>query len=115
MTNPGPGSTVLLTGAGGAAAVSFIKAVRNEPFLIHAADMDPNAAGLYLVPAAQRHRLLPGAHPHFVDHLLELCRRHAIDILVPTVDVELLGVARAEAAFAGIGVRLLVASPSTLA
>ena len=90
---------VLLTGAGGAAAVSFIKAVADERFVIHAADMDPNAAGLYLVPAAQRHRLLAGADPHFVAHLLDLCRRHAIDVLVPTVDSELLGVAQARRRF----------------
>ena len=108
------GPKVLLTGAGGAAAVSFIKAVRGEPFVIHAADMDPNAAGLYLVPAARRHRLRAGADPLFVAHLLELCRRQAIDVLVPTVDSELLGVARAEEAFAAAGVRVMVASTQTL-
>ena len=110
-----PDTRVLLTGAGGAAAISFIKAVRGEPFVIHAADMDPNAAGLYLVPAARRHRLLAGADPHFVEHLLDLCRRQSIDVLVPTVDSELLGVARAEEAFASAGVRVLVASADTLA
>jgi carbamoyl-phosphate synthase large subunit len=114
MTGTMSGSRVLLTGAGGAAAVSFIKAIRGEPFVIHAADMDPNAAGLYLVPAARRHRLLAGADPHFVTHVLQLCRQHAIDVLVPTVDSELLGVANAEAAFASAGVRVLVASPETL-
>ena len=107
-------SRILLTGAGGAAAISFIKAVQGGPFVIHAADMDPNAAGLYLVPAARRHRLLAGADPHFVGHLLELCRRQAIEVLVPTVDSELLGVASAEEAFASAGVRVLVASPQTL-
>src|SRR4051794_27384966 len=115
MTGTMSGSRVLLTGAGGAAAVSFIKAVSGEPFVIHAADIDPNAAGLYLVPAARRHLLLPGQDPHFVAHILELCRRHAIDVLVPTVDSELLGVASAEESFASAGVRLLLASPQTLA
>lgn len=105
---------VLITGAGGAAAVSFIKAVRSEPFILHAADMDPNAAGLYLVPDGQRHLIRAGAHPDFVPHVLQLCRQHAIDVLVPTVDSELLGVATAEADFEAAGVRLLVASASTL-
>src|SRR3954464_6844600 len=105
---------VLLTGAGGAAAVSFIKAVAGEPYGIHAADMDPNAAGLYLVPAERRHRLLAGADPRFVPHLLDLCRTHRIDVLVPTVDSELLGIARAEETFAAIGVRVMVASAETL-
>jgi carbamoyl-phosphate synthase large subunit len=114
MAEPTPARNVLLTGAGGAAAVSFIKAVRGEPFAIHAADMDANAAGLYLVPPDRRHRLLAGADPRFVPHLLDLCRRHRIDVLVPTVDAELLGVAQAEDAFAAAGVTLLVASARTL-
>lgn len=114
MTQATSAPRVLLTGAGGAAAVSFIKAVRGEPCIIHAADMDPNAAGLYLVPAAQRHRLLPGADPHFVAHVLDLCRGHRIDVLVPTVDSELLGIATAEARFAAIGVHVMVASAETL-
>ncbi len=103
MTEPAPGQRVLLTGTGGAAAVSFIKAVRGEPYVIHAADMDPNAAGLYLAPAAEGHRLLPGADPHFVAHVLDLSRSHRIDVLVPTVDSELLGVATAKNAFAAAG------------
>ncbi len=114
MTEARSEPRVLLTGAGGAAAVSFIKAVRGEPYIIHAADIDPNAAGLYLVPAARRHLLLPGADPRFVTHLLDLCRSHRIDVLVPTVDSELLGVATAEDRFAAIGVRVMVASPETL-
>ena len=114
MTRSHSQPRVLLTGAGGAAAVSFIKATRDEGVVLHAADMDPLAAGLYLVPAGQRHLLLPGADPGFVAHLLELCRQHAIDVLVPTVDVELLGVARARDRFASAGVRLLLASEATL-
>lgn len=106
--------SIMLTGAGGAAAISFIKAVREEPVDIHAADMDAFGAGLYLVPSERRHRVRAGADPEFVPHLLELCRAHAIDVLVPTVDSELLGVARAEAEFARAGVRLLLASAETL-
>jgi carbamoyl-phosphate synthase large subunit len=115
MTQPMSGPAVLLTGAGGAAAVSFIKAVREDGYTLHAADMDPYAAGLYLVPPQRRHRILPGANPQFVSHLLAICRRHAIDVLVPTVDVELLAIARAREAFESAGVRLLLASESTLA
>ena len=103
-----------MTGAGGAAAVSFIKATRDETVDLYASDMDPLAAGLYLVPPPQRHLVLAGADPGFVPHLLELCRRHAIDVLVPTVDSELLAVALAQDAFAGAGVRLLLASKTTL-
>lgn len=105
---------VLLTGAGGAAAVSFVKAVRGQPLALHMADMDPFAAGLYLVDAGRRHRLLPGADARFADHLLDICRRHAIDVLVPTVDVELLPIVRARERFAAAGVRLLLAPEAAL-
>jgi hypothetical protein len=54
MDSATSGRRVLLTGAGGAAAVSFIRALAGEPCVIHAGDMDPNAAGLYLVPANRR-------------------------------------------------------------
>lgn len=105
---------VLLTGAGGAAAVSFIKAVGQEPVDLYAADMDPYAAGLYLVPASRRHILRAGADPEFVPRLLDYCRENRIDVLVPTVDLELLPIALARAEFERLGVRLLLASERTL-
>jgi carbamoyl-phosphate synthase large subunit len=46
--------------------------------------------------------------------LLELCRAEAVDVLIPTVDTELLPLARARGAFAAAGVTLVVASPETL-
>jgi carbamoyl-phosphate synthase large subunit len=106
--------SVLLTGAGGAAAVSFVKALHDQSAVLHMADMDACAAGLYLVGSAQRHRILPGADAGFVAHLLDICRRHAIDVLVPTVDAELLPVARARAQFASAGVRLMLAPEAAL-
>jgi len=104
----------MLTGAGGAAAISFIKAVREEPVEIHAADMDAYGAGLFLVPPERRHRVPAGADPRFVSHVLHSCREHAIEVLVPTVDSELIGLAAAREAFAEIGVKLLLASEETL-
>lgn len=105
---------VLVTGAGGPAAVSFMKAVRGESVDLYAADMDPYAAGLYLVPSERRLIVPAGADPAFVPHVLDYCRREGIDVLVPTVDSELLPVARAKSDFAAAGVRLLLAPESTL-
>lgn len=115
MTESKSGAAVLVTGAGGAAAVSFIKGVKDERCALHAADMDPYAAGLYLVPASRRHRIPGGADPRFVPHLLELCRHRSIDVLVPTVDVELRPLAEAREDFESAGVRLMLASEETLA
>lgn len=106
---------VLITGAGGPAAISFMKAVREEPIDVFAADMDPHAAGLYLVPAERRLIVPAGASSDFVPRVLEFCRRNAVAVFVPTVDSELLPVARRCADFESVGTRLLLASEETLA
>lgn len=63
------------------------------------ADMDPCAAGLYLVPEERRLMVPRGDDPRLVTTLLDACARRTIDLLVPTVDAELVPVADARAAF----------------
>ncbi|MFD7735683.1 ATP-grasp domain-containing protein [Kitasatospora phosalacinea] len=98
---------VLVTGAGGPSGVGFLRALAGAAES-YAADVDPNGTGLYLVPRARRMLVPPGAHPGFADALLRLCRRHAIDVLVPTVDAELLPLAGLLPEFTAAGVRVLV-------
>jgi carbamoyl-phosphate synthase large subunit len=105
---------VLVTGAGGAAAVAFLRDLEDRVDLI-AADLDPYAAGLYLVPPTRRELLPRGDAAEFTTALLAACVRHKVDVLVPTVDVELAPISRRVADFAQHGVRVLVESPATLA
>ncbi|MFF4345019.1 ATP-grasp domain-containing protein [Kitasatospora sp. NPDC001540] len=98
---------VLVTGAGGPSGVGFLRALTGAAEL-YAADIDPNGTGLYLVPRAHRMLVPPGAAPGFADALLRLCRRYAVDVLVPTVDAELLPLASESARFTAAGVRVLV-------
>ncbi|MET0773853.1 MAG: ATP-grasp domain-containing protein [Candidatus Limnocylindrales bacterium] len=107
---------VLVTGAGGPSAVGVIRSLAREPRVaLHAADIDPNAAGLYLVPVDRRVLLPRGDEPGFADTLLEWCRASGIDVLFPTVDQELLAVARARASFAAAGVAVVLADARALA
>lgn len=106
---------VLVTGAGGPAAVSFIKAIPDGEMVLYTADMDPYACGLYFAPKERRAIIPAGASPDFVLHMLNYCRSQSIDVLVPTVDSELLPLARARSEFEAAGVRLLLASETTLA
>lgn len=106
--------SVLVTGAGGAAAVTLIRALRDE-YRVIAADMDPLAVGLYLVPTEQRVLLPRGDDPSFVPTLLQAARKHGADLVIPTVDVELADVSAAKDEFAAHGITLLVESPDTLA
>jgi carbamoyl-phosphate synthase large subunit len=104
---------IMLTGAGGASAISVWKSLgaSHELFMV---DMDPCAAGLYLVPAARR-RLVPrGDAPGFAEHLLSLCRELGIELLICTVDAELAPLARAREQFEALGIRLPLAPLAAL-
>ena len=106
---------VLVTGAGGPSGVSILQAMEGAPVVMLAADVDPYAAGLYLVPSERRAILPRGDDPRFVAAVLEICRRERVDVVVPTVDTELLPLAAARARYADAGVGLVLASQQTLA
>ncbi|WP_028045195.1 ATP-grasp domain-containing protein [Cellulomonas sp. URHE0023] len=81
---------VLVTGAGGPAGVAVIRSLlRRGDVEVFAADMDRWASALYLVDAQHRRLLPAGKAPDFVDVVRQLCADDAIDVLFPTVDVEL--------------------------
>jgi len=106
MTAP---TRVLVTGAGGPAGVAVIRRFLEDPTVdVLAADMDPFAAGLYLVGPDRRFLVPAGDADDFVDDVRRRCRIEGIDVVVPTVDSELLPLAEHRAAFADAGVRLAV-------
>jgi carbamoyl-phosphate synthase large subunit len=105
---------VLITGMGGPAGISVLRGIADDPFDVYSADIDPLAAGLYLVPPARRIMLPRGDSPRFVGAVMDVCRKHAIDVLVPTVDSELLPVAEARGEFEAAGVSLVNPSADTL-
>jgi carbamoyl-phosphate synthase large subunit len=106
---------ILVTGAGGPAAIAAMKSLRAEPSVeLLAADMDPWAAGLYLVPPEARTLLPAGAAPDFVDTLLTRCLTLEVDVVLPTVDAELRPLAHARDKFTAAGVALLLAEAEAL-
>ena len=81
---------VLVTGAGGPAGVAVIRSLlRRGDVEVFAADMDRWASALYLVDAPYRRLVPAGKAPDFVDVVRQICADDAIDVLFPTVDVEL--------------------------
>ncbi|MEU2653789.1 ATP-grasp domain-containing protein [Streptomyces sp. NPDC007325] len=104
---------MLVTGAGGPSGVCFLRALDGVAER-YAADLDPNGAGLYLVPRAYRMLVPPGGADGYAEAVLRLCERHRIDVLVPTVDVELVALSRAAAAFEAVGIRVLVSPADAL-
>ena len=104
---------ILLTGAGGAAAISVWKSLEAQ-HTIFMVDIDPCAAGLYLVPADRRMILPKGNHPDFVKTMLRICKERRIDVFIPTVDVELAPVSAEMKAFEAIGTKVPLSSAATL-
>jgi carbamoyl-phosphate synthase large subunit len=106
---------VLVTGAGGPAAIAAMKSLRTDPSVeLLAADMDPWAAGLYLVPPQARTLIPAGAADGFTDAVLARCQALGVDVLLPTVDAELRPLACARDQFAAHGTDLLLAPAAAL-
>jgi carbamoyl-phosphate synthase large subunit len=112
---PGPVTRVLVTGAGGPAAIAAMKSLRADASVeLLAADMDPWASGLYLVPPQARTLIPAGGAADFTEVALARCRALGVDVLLPTVDAELRPLAAARARFAAHGIDLLLAPAGAL-
>jgi len=105
---------ILVTGAGGPAAIGIIRRYVEVGHDVFAADMSEASAGLFMVPERNRLIVPPGKSHEFVPVLVETCRRLAIDILIPTVDCELVPCARAEAEFNATGTALMTSPADAL-
>jgi carbamoyl-phosphate synthase large subunit len=104
---------ILITGAGGAAAISVWKSLGQE-HEIYMADIDSCAAGLYLVPPPRRLIIPRGDAPEFVSHLLHECQKLQIEVLIPTVDTELFKLAQHATLFTTLGVKMPLSSAQSL-
>lgn len=104
---------ILITGVGGPAAVSVWKSLKDEHEL-YMADIDPNAAGLYLEPANRRLLIPKGNAPDFVTKMLGICSENQIEVLISTVDSELAPLAAAKNQFLELGIKLPLCSYETL-
>ncbi len=104
---------ILLTGVGGPAAISVWKSLNSEHEFFMA-DIDPCATGLYLVPEQQRIILPRGESPDFTHRVFELCQKHQIELLLPTVDSELDVLAASSAMFLDHGIKLPLSSVEAL-
>jgi carbamoyl-phosphate synthase large subunit len=82
-------TTVLITGAGGAAVPSIVRNLRERRgYRVLVADMNPNTVGLYL--ADKGFVIPPGGSAEFLPAIRGICERERVDVVVPLVDEELL-------------------------
>lgn len=105
---------VLVTGTGGTSSIAVMMALNSERVDLFAADADPYAPGLHLVDEDRRLLIPRGDTTSRTELVYELCERHRIDVLIPSVDCELVLLASARTFFAGIGTKIVLASEETL-
>jgi carbamoyl-phosphate synthase large subunit len=96
--------TIVITGSGTVTCQSVIKALRSQdeiPVRVVTVDAAADVAGRYF---SDEFELVPSASdPHYVDRLLEICRKYSADLLIPIVDYEFAPVSARRGEFAEIG------------
>ncbi len=105
---------VLITGMGGAAGIGVYRGLLETGVTLFCGDMDPLAAGLYFVEPEYRCLLPRGDAPGYAEALLRMCRSTGIDIVIPTVDAELIPLASQKDDFLSAGVRLMTSEAQAL-
>lgn len=106
---------VLITAAGNVfmpGTMACIKRNGEREIRLVGADMSRDETILRMCDAA--YQVPRGNDPHYVDALLDICRKERIDVLLPIMSVELEALAENRARFAAVGTRLSVSDPGPL-
>ncbi len=80
--------------------------------MIVGTDSDALSPGLYVCD--KRYVSVPIATKRYVEQLLDICRKHRIDVLVPTIDTELKTLSLNKEKFVDVGTYVLVSSPEVI-
>ncbi len=114
MSRHGITTNVVVTGAGGAAGVAVVRALRSTAGVrVLAADSDPHAPGVEL---AHHGFVLPRADSaKFIPMLLQACRHFAVDAIVCTVAEEMLAIESAQSDIHATGTKVWLPPASTVA
>lgn len=104
---------VLLTCAGRRNyMVGFFRSALDGRGRVYAADCSKDAPALH---EADRAFVVPEIdHPDYIEHMLGLCRDHAVRLLVPLNDLELPGLARNRERFVAQGTIPMVSPPAVI-
>jgi len=106
------GGPVLVTGAGGAAGIAVIQALRERGRPVVAADCDPDAVGLHLV--ADGGVVPRGDSPDFAAHVTKLATRFRATALICTVAEEIEALQDGAGLLAEAGLRSWLPSVQTV-
>lgn len=106
---------VLVTAAGRRTGLvrAFAEAAHTRGGRVFASDVDPLAPSLYLADEAVQ--IPRTSDPGYLEALLEAVRRHAIRLVIPTIDTDLAVLAANHQAFASLGCRVAVSGEAFVA
>ena len=102
---------VLVTGAGSAAALVLVDSLRGDAVTLFLGAVDPHEPALRLV---QEGRRITTPTCGDTASLVRACAEHHIDVLVPTRDVDLLGLARQRHRFGMVGTTVMLPATASL-
>jgi len=105
--------TLLRTAAGSPPTVTQYKAFQALGCRIVAADCDPASVGFHFADAAYVVPRVGAAD--YLERMLAVCRREAVDLFLPALDEELALCGEHRGRFEALGTRLLLSSPEALA
>lgn len=98
----------MVTGVGGGVGQSILKALADTTYDVVGVDSEELAAGLYTAPKA--YKGYNASDPHFVDQLLEICRKEECGLIFAGHDAELLPLSEHAEQFRSEGVIPVVSS-----
>ncbi|MBR6019169.1 MAG: ATP-grasp domain-containing protein [Lachnospiraceae bacterium] len=107
---------ILFTGVG--RRVELLQAFRNaalvlnKDLMIYGADMTGTAPALAYCNYVRR--VVAMKDPRYIDGLLSICREDNIDLLIPTIDTDLLVLAENKEKFERIGTRVMISEPDKI-
>lgn len=84
---------ILFTGGGGSGSEGLFKLLEGK-YEVHFADADVDSKP-YSIPLNRWHRIDKASSLNFLDSIKKLCYKHSIDVLIPSVDEELIPLALA--------------------
>lgn len=104
---------ILFTGVG--RRIELIQAFRNAALVlnknlkIYGADMAGTAPALAFCDFTRK--VVAMKDPAYIDNLISICTNDHIDILIPTIDTDLLVLAQNKEKFEAIGTRVMISEP----
>ena len=107
---------VLFTGVG--RRIELLQAFRtaalvlNKDIRLYGADMTGTAPALAYCDYVRQ--VVAMNDPNYIDNLLSICKGDHIDLLIPTIDTDLLVLSKNKTMFEEIGTRVLISSPKMI-